>query len=94
MKRAHITNKIRRSWCVCEKLMVVYYFEYIKNVRKTAKEFGIEPKQVRDWRKKKQELLDALPHALSLHPGRSAQYPILEEKLFNWVKELRDRQNA
>ncbi|CAG8826970.1 21077_t:CDS:2, partial [Racocetra persica] len=77
MRWARITNKIRRSWCVREKLIVVYYFECIKNVRKTAKEFGIEPKQVH-----------ALPHALSLHPGRSAQYPILEEKLFNWVKEL------
>ncbi|CAG8797186.1 2926_t:CDS:1, partial [Cetraspora pellucida] len=44
-RTARITNKSRRSWSAKEKLMVINYYEHIKNVRATARRFEIEPKQ-------------------------------------------------
>ncbi|CAG8787339.1 13251_t:CDS:1, partial [Racocetra fulgida] len=93
-KARAISKKVRRNWSVREKLMVVYYFERIKNVRATARRFDIEPKQVRDWRSKKQELLNAAPYLLTLNPGRPALYPLLERRLVEWVDVLRRKQAA
>ena len=55
-RKAHnrLSQKKRRQWNVREKLMIVHYFENNnRNVRGTAKNFNIKPKQVRDWTKKK-----------------------------------------
>ncbi|CAG8699490.1 2449_t:CDS:2 [Cetraspora pellucida] len=89
-----IGKKVRCNWSVRKKLMVVYYFECIKNVRATARRFDIEPKQVRDWRSKKQELLNAAPYLLTLNPGRLALYPLLERRLVEWVDVLCRKQVA
>ncbi|CAG8852755.1 40589_t:CDS:1, partial [Gigaspora margarita] len=80
-KKSHVRSSAQRTWSVRKKLMVVHYFERIQNVRATAKRFDIEPKQVRDWRNKKQELLNAAPYLLTLNRGRPAKYPLLEERL-------------
>ncbi|CAG8817766.1 22182_t:CDS:1, partial [Cetraspora pellucida] len=40
-KARTISKKVRHNWSVCEKLIVVYYFECIKNVRATARRFDI-----------------------------------------------------
>ncbi|CAG8686138.1 17171_t:CDS:1 [Cetraspora pellucida] len=93
-KARAISKKVRHNWSVREKLMVVYYFERIKNVRATARRFDIEPKQVRNWRSKKQELLNAAPYLLTLNPGRPALYPLLERRLVEWVDVLRRKQAA
>ena len=74
--------------------MVIFYLERINSVRATAKRFEIEPKQVREWRNKKQELLNAAPYALTLNRGRQAQYPLLEENLIDWIEEHRNMQHA
>jgi len=42
IRRARFSNKVRRSWCVREKLMVVHYLERHHSVRSTAKKFDIE----------------------------------------------------
>jgi len=57
-----------------------------KNVRATASRFEIEPKQVREWVKKKQDLLNVAPYILTLNRGRQAHFPLLEEKLVEWNK--------
>ncbi|CAG8662820.1 10619_t:CDS:1, partial [Racocetra fulgida] len=72
VKRAHDTKKVHCSWSACEKLMVIYYFEHIQKVRETARRFDIEPKQVHDWLKKKQELLNAALYVLTLNRDRQA----------------------
>src|SRR6266542_533001 len=56
-----------------------------RNVRGTSKKFDIQPKQVRDWVKKKEALLVAAPHVAKLHPGKPAKYPKLEDDLFEWL---------
>ena len=80
-KKACTSKKVHRNWSVREKLMVIYYFERIQNTRATARQFDIEPKQVRDWRSKKQELLNAAPYLLTLNHSRLAQYSLLEKRL-------------
>ncbi len=63
--------------------MVIYYFENNnRNVRRTAKKFNVQPKQIRDWIKKKEKLLVTAPHVAKLHPGKSAKYPNLEDSLY------------
>ena len=88
--RNRLPQKKRRQWNVREKLMVIHYFENNKrNVRGTSKKFDIQPKQVRDWVKKKEALLVAAPHVAKLHPGKPAKYPKLEDDLFVWIGEKR-----
>ena len=71
--------------------MVICYYEHVKNVRATARRFEIEPKQVREWVRKKQDLLSVAPYILTLNRGRQAQFPLLEERLVDW---RRNEQNA
>ncbi|CAG8800879.1 14953_t:CDS:1, partial [Racocetra fulgida] len=77
-----------------EKLMVISYYENVKNVRATARRFEIEPKQVREWLDKKYELMSAAPYLLTLNSGRWAQFPLLEERLVKWINERRNEQYA
>jgi transposase-like protein len=81
--RNRLPQKKRRQWNVREKLMIVHYFEKNnRSIRGTAKKFNIQPKQLRDWTKKKGTLLTTAPHVAKLHPGKSAKYPKLEDDLF------------
>jgi len=93
-KSRTVSKKVRRRRSVREKLMVIYYSERTQNNRATAKRFDIEPKQVRDWQSKKQELLNSAPYLLTLNRGRPAQYPLLEERLVEWIETLRNKQMA
>lgn len=93
--RNRLPQRRRRQWNVREKLMVVNFFENNnKNVRGTAKRFDIEPKQVREWTKKKQKMLDTAPHIMKIHPGKTAKYSDLEDNLFSWFNEKRESGNA
>jgi len=93
--RNRLPQKRRRQWNVREKLMVINFYENNnRNVRGTAKKFNIEPKQVRDWAKKKEKMLKSAPHIAKIHPGKSPKYPNLEEELFSWITEKRDNGNA
>ena len=75
--------------------MVVHFLENNgNNKRGTAKEFDIQPKQVRDWSKNKEKLLATASHVIKLHPGRPVKYPSLENDLFAWIDERRNNQNA
>ena len=88
--RNRLSQKKRRQWNVKEKLMIVHYFENNnRNVRGTAKNFNIEPKQVQDWTKKKELLLKTALYVTKLHPGKPPNYPNLEDNLFTWVCEKR-----
>jgi transposase-like protein len=89
-----LPQKKRRQWNVREKLMIVHYFENNGSVRGTAKRFNIQPKQLRDWKNKKQNLLATSPHVIKLHLGKPAKYPKLEDDLFAWISEKRANGNA
>ena len=89
-----LPQKKRRQWNVREKLMIVHYFENNGSVRGTAKRFNIQPKQLRDWKNKKQNLLATSPHVIKFHPGKPAKYPKLEDDLFAWISEKKANENA
>ena len=90
-RRFRITKQIRRKWSAREKLNVIYYYYRHHSIRETASRFDIEPKQVRDWIRKKDQLMEASPFVEKLHPGRKAKYPVIEEELASWIKENRDK---
>jgi transposase-like protein len=91
---AQMTEKKRRQWNAREKLTIITYLEKhpSQSVRATATAFNIEPKQVRDWRNKKEELMQISPHIKRMNKGRSPKYPELEENIYNWIKNLRYEQ--
>lgn len=93
--RNRLPQKKRRQWNVREKLMVVHFLENNGgNKRGTAKEFNIQPKQVREWNNNKAKLLATAPHVIKLHSGKPVKYPSLENDLFEWVCEKRKNQIA
>ena len=84
--RNRLPQKRRRQWNIREKLMVVNFFENNnRNVCETARKFNIEPKQVCDWVKKKEIMLETAPHVEKIHPGKLPKYPNLEDSLFSWI---------
>ena len=57
--------------------------------RNVGKELGISEKLVRDWRKKKTELVK-LPRACrAIRPEREAHWPEFEDRLHEWVLDKR-----
>ena len=59
-----------------------------------TKKFNIEPKQVHDWTKKKEKMLEMTPHVTKIHLGKLSKYPNLEDNLFSWITEKRASRNA
>ncbi len=54
--------------------MVVNFFENNRNVYKMAKKFNIEPKQVHDWTKKKEKMLETASHVTKIYSGKLPKY--------------------
>ena len=79
---ARATKKLRRQWCVCEKLMILQYAQRVQSKKAAARRFDIEPKQIRDWEKKKEQLMSSASYIKKLHPGKSPNLPKLEKPLF------------
>ncbi|CAG8733483.1 1415_t:CDS:1, partial [Funneliformis caledonium] len=48
-----------------------------------CKKFDIEPKQIRDWERKREQLISSA-YIKKLHPGMSSSLPELENLLFQW----------
>ena len=75
--------------------MIVHFLENNEgNKHATAKEFNIQPKQVRDQNNNKTKLLATAPHIIKLHLSKPVKYPSLKNNLFEQVCEKRKNQNA
>jgi hypothetical protein len=92
--RARVTEKLRRQWNAREKIAIITYHEKGHSKRSTAAKFKIEPKQLRDWLGKKQQLLKAQPGVKKLNTGSAPKFPALEAVLLEWIKERRNKQHA
>ena len=79
----------RRSYATSFKLKVVEDAEKKKSNRAVAKEYGVNEKLVRDWRKKKDALMSMPKAAKSERPGGKPHWPKLEEKLQQLVLDKR-----
>lgn len=64
----------------------VVKFAKSSNHSVAAREFGINEKQVREWKKAEEKLMEMPRTKCALRRGKQ-QWPELEEKLFKWVNE-------
>ena len=78
----------RSAYDASFKLKVVQHAEKCNNNRKTAAEFGISEKQVRDWRKIKLKLLE-MPRHKKARRGQQTAFVTEENDLKNWIINLR-----
>ena len=84
----------RRSYTIAFKLMVIedYYRKYKQNSDETARQFKINGSLVRRWLKN-QNLLNAYRGEAQakrkIRPDGKGLFPELEEKLFNWIINMR-----
>lgn len=67
-----------------------------KSKESAAREFDVDPKRIREWCKKKEELMkqkksNSGSRRKRLHGGRKAQYEDMDESLFSWIMDLRER---
>ena len=90
-RRARITMKRRRQWTAREKLMMIAYYENGHSKRSTADKFEIEPKQLREWIRNKEQLMRVAPYNQRLNGGARPKYPHLEVELIEWFKESRSQ---
>ena len=56
---------------------------------RNSKQIRHRTKQVRDWIRKKDQLMEASPFVEKLHPGRKAKYPAIEKELSSWIKKIK-----
>ncbi|CAC5369508.1 unnamed protein product [Mytilus coruscus] len=82
-------GKIRQSFTVKEKLKVVAYAEAHGN-RAAGREFTIDEKNVRNWRKLK-ERLQKMPKTKKANRGSAPHFPDLEKALMPWVTDRRQQ---
>ena len=78
-KRAAYTSKF--------KLQVIKFAEESNNWA-AGREFGVNEKLVRDWRKVK-DVLEKMPRKKCANGGKVCSWPAIEEKLFKVVTEQR-----
>ncbi|RGB35537.1 hypothetical protein C1646_699327, partial [Rhizophagus diaphanus] len=63
------------------KLMIIAYYEQGHSKRSTADKFEIEPKQLREWLRNKDQLMKVAPYVQKLVRGARPKYQQLEVEL-------------
>lgn len=82
-------KKTRRSFTVERKLEIIAYAEKHGN-REAEREFNINEKNIRDWRKSK-NLLNVMPKKKKAKRGGFAHWPDLEKAVKKYVIEKREK---
>ena len=62
-----------------------------QTLRSLARSFGLQPKQLREWKTKKTTLANARSGAKSIHTGHKSILHEFEEDLLRWFFELREQ---
>lgn len=77
---------LKRNYEASFKMAVIEFAEHNSN-RSTGRQFGIDEKQVREWRKQKEELEGLPPGKKRLSgAGRKPAFPNMEKKLVAWIE--------
>ena len=71
--------------------MIITYHEKGHSKRSTADKFGIQPKQLRDWLRNKEKLVNVAPCVQKLNLGAHPKFPHLEDELMEWFTEARNQ---
>ena len=77
----------RRQYTIDYKITALDYLKSCNNVEKTAREFKIDSKTVRDWRKKEEEIRK-VGNGKKMRcegGGRKVQSDELEWEVANWI---------
>ena len=86
-------KRARKAYDVTFKLKAVDFAEK-ESKEAAARQFGVDPKTIREWCQKKEQLVALKTSGKSkkqqlVGAGRKALDSDLEEALFNWIMELR-----
>ena len=81
-------KKRRMSYTAAFKLKVIEYAEKNGGNRSSQQQFGVNEKQVREWRKKKAELESGSKSSRSQRVGVKPYWPELEQKVHDWILVL------
>lgn len=80
---------VKKNYDASFKIAAVEFAENNSN-RSTGKRFGVDEKQVREWRKQREELLKLPPSKKRLSGGgRKPAFPDLEDQLVAWIETQR-----
>ncbi|RGB43706.1 hypothetical protein C1646_749501 [Rhizophagus diaphanus] len=63
---ARVSQKKKRQWSAREKLMIIAYYEQGHSKQSTADKFEIEPIQLREWLRNKDQLMKVAPYVQKL----------------------------
>ncbi|CAB4427231.1 unnamed protein product [Rhizophagus irregularis] len=66
---------------------VIAYYEQGHSKRSTADKFEIEPKQLRNWLKNKDQLMIVAPYVRKLVQGARPKYQQLKTELIEWFRD-------
>ena len=88
-------KRARKAYDVTFKLKAVDFAEK-ESKEASARQFGVDPKTIREWCQKKEQLVALKTSGKSkkkrlVGAGRKALDSDLEEALFSWIMELRSR---
>ena len=88
-------KRARKAYDVTFKLKAVDFAEK-ESKEAAARQFGVDPKTIREWCQKKEQLVALKTSGKSkkkrlVGAGRKALDSDLEEALFSWIMELRSR---
>ena len=81
------TSNKRHKYTAQFKLRVVQFAEKSSN-SKAGREFGVNEKLVRDWRRNVDKL-QSMPHKKCADRGKKCYWPALEDEVAKWVTEQR-----
>lgn len=72
------------------KLTVVKdYYQDGKNIAKTARKFGVDRKQVREWVQNEEKITKQKSKSKAHGRGCNARYPLIEDKLYSEFTTMR-----
>lgn len=74
-----------------QKAIIVRESVAVNAFNRVARKYGVQPNQLRHWRKNYKEICDAAMRnnkSLTIHKGRKLEYPELEVQLYNWFEQM------
>lgn len=94
----HCSSIMRKKFLpLHKKLKILDEAHRSNNIRGTAQTFGVQPCQIRKWRKNKAQIKISAGkgrHVCTAHAGNEAENPDLEATVYDWIYEQRGAELA
>lgn len=89
--KTKIMSRSRKSYTNEIKLQALQYFDRSKSLAATAREFQVDKSMVHRWIQNRQLISNSDQRVCKIGSGRSAMHQELEEALYTWVINQRDK---